>query len=311
MRESFVNLQDLLQHKPELLEQQGSLFQQAEYHRQQHEDEQHRYLDQRHRHREEEREQRKQEKVQREWVQQKEDQEQRYPERVKAGGTSYWRNNSPVAAAAAAVEVQVATLIKKTLAPTSPAGGDKHQLKRKTSVTSVCTVPEMPLEWVEAIRGSDAYSSEISETPPHSKSETRESAVGQGDSTTSYDENYLALVPFKKTETSQELVVYDPQTISEDYVDDEDDDDDDVDDDDDDNDSYNSFVNEQDHDDMDSDEDADDTLRQARSTQSTSLLSLRIPVQMEYVWCNEDFQATSVESDMTIIADGLNFIISR
>lgn len=285
MRESFRNLQELLLYKPELLQSPRSDHQQQDRLYQQQEKPQQHQPKQRH---------------------QQQGQQQSYPERFKAGGTCKWRNQSPVgsAAAAAAADVEVsavlppASCIEKspatasatpTPSTTSSTPACVTNKLTKTSLTSVFTVPEMPTEWMEVIRSSD--SSEICESMCGTKSEvTPESAVGQGDSSTSnYDENYLALVPYTKTETSQELVVFDSRNISEDY------------------DDFDSFDDDSDH----SDDGDSHTLREGHSSQSTSLVSLRIPVQMEYVWYNEDFQATSVESDMTLIADGLNFIISR
>lgn len=140
----------------------------------------------------------------------------------------------------------------------------------KSSMTSVYTVPELPSEWVD--NTSNAVSSEISESN-RDGSETPVSAVGQGDTST---DSSLAVVLYQKTQTSEELV-------------------------------FDSFGYSDYNDDGSS---VSHTLRGELSSASTSLVSLRIPVQMEYVWCNDDFQAQSTDSDMTIIADGLNFIIN-
>lgn len=107
-----------------------------------------------------------------------------------------------------------------------------------------------------------------------------------GDDERSTTDNFLALVPYQQEEPSQELVRYEPP-----------------------------------YDEYDSDS---DTLRGssscdsvsgsgARSTGSSSVgeVSISIPMQMEYVWHNVDYKADSTDSDMTIIADGYNYILSN
>lgn len=190
-------------------------------------------------------------------------QQQCYAERFKAGGTSNWRCNSVVVPPPATT-----TVLETTLAAPQQPVKDKQL---KASMTSLFTVPELPSEWVDST--SNTVSSEISESI-RDGSETPVSAVGQGDDST---DSSLALVPYQKKQTSEELV-FDSFEYSSDYNED--------------------------------DSSLSHTIRGGQSSGSTSLVSLRIPVQMEYVWCNDDFQAQSTDSDMTIIADGLNFIIN-
>lgn len=191
-------------------------------------------------------------------------QQQCYAERFKAGGTTNWRCNSVV------VPPPTTTVLEKETTLAAPQQPVKDK-QLKASMTSLFTVPELPSEWVDST--SNTVSSEISEST-RDGSETPVSAVGQGDTST---DSSLALVPYQKNQTSEELL-FDSFEYSSDYNEDD------------------SSLNH--------------TLRGGQSSGSTSLVSLRIPVQMEYVWCNDDFQAESTDSDMTIIADGLNFIIN-
>ncbi|XP_062142119.1 uncharacterized protein LOC133850139 [Drosophila sulfurigaster albostrigata] len=103
-------------------------------------------------------------------------------------------------------------------------------------------------------------------------------ASESSDRPASCSENAQALVPYQ---LSQELVRYTPPSDNE-----------------------------------DDDEDEDEAVTAGESetlcpNDSLSIVSLRIPMEMEYVWYNGDFGAESTDSEMTIIADGCNFILSN
>ncbi|XP_034475133.1 uncharacterized protein LOC117782217 [Drosophila innubila] len=104
---------------------------------------------------------------------------------------------------------------------------------------------------------------------------SREMTAECEDREASCSENFQALVPYQVENSSQELVRYSGPSESED------------------------------------DELESETLCANPSCGNTSTLSFRIPVEMEYVWCNHDYNAESTTSDMTIIADGCNFILSN
>jgi len=98
----------------------------------------------------------------------------------------------------------------------------------------------------------------------------------QDDRGASCSDNFQAVVPYQEEKGSQELVRYTPPSESED------------------------------------DELLEsETLCANANCGNASVLSFRIPMEMECVWCNGDFNAESTESEMTIIADGCNFILSN
>ncbi|XP_023172688.2 uncharacterized protein LOC111600668 [Drosophila hydei] len=140
------------------------------------------------------------------------------------------------------------------------------------------------------------FQSSLTSLPSSSLSEdddatnyNQQDAASQGDDETSTTENFLAIVPYEKDEPSTELVRYEPWL--EGGIDD-------------------SFDT--------------DTLRaslsldtvsgsgaRTLSTSSGGGISISIPMKMEYVWHNKNYKADSTDSDLTIIADGFNYVLSR
>ncbi|KRG03396.1 uncharacterized protein LOC26528379 [Drosophila mojavensis] len=112
----------------------------------------------------------------------------------------------------------------------------------------------------------------------------------QGDDETSTTDNFLALVPYEKDVPSTELVRYEPwlETVE------------------DDSDTETLCASSSSSSDSISCSGA-----RSMSTSSGGAISISIPMQMEYVWHNSDYNADSTDSDLTIIADGFNYVLSR
>ncbi|XP_017860129.1 PREDICTED: uncharacterized protein LOC108611829 [Drosophila arizonae] len=110
----------------------------------------------------------------------------------------------------------------------------------------------------------------------------------QGDDETSTTDNFLALVPYEKDVPSTELVRYEPwlETVE------------------DDSDTETLCASS-------SSESVSRSGARSMSTSSGGAISISIPMQMEYVWHNSDYNADSTDSDLTIIADGFNYVLSR
>ncbi|XP_030239191.1 uncharacterized protein LOC115562244 isoform X2 [Drosophila navojoa] len=110
----------------------------------------------------------------------------------------------------------------------------------------------------------------------------------QGDDETSTTDNFLALVPYEKDEPSTELVRYEPwlETVE------------------DDSDTETLCASS-------SSDSVSHSGARSMTTSSGGAISISIPMQMEYVWHNSDYNADSTDSDLTIIADGFNYVLSR
>ncbi|KAM8716811.1 hypothetical protein ACLKA7_003649 [Drosophila subpalustris] len=110
---------------------------------------------------------------------------------------------------------------------------------------------------------------------------SRELMTESDDRAASGSENFQALVPYQEKNSSRELVRYTPPS--------------------------------EESEDSETEELESETLCANPSFGNTSIVSFRIPVEMEMecVWCNQDYTAESTTSDMTIIADGCNFILSN
>lgn len=110
----------------------------------------------------------------------------------------------------------------------------------------------------------------------------------QGDDETSTTDNFLALVPYEKDVPSTELVRYEPW--------------------------LESVEDESDTETLCASSSSDSVSRSGARSMATSsggAISISIPMQMEYVWHNSDYNADSTDSDLTIIADGFNYVLSR